>query len=244
VLNGRFNLPYLGYQTTFFLAFAVGIISTLTFRRIIEPAPAKGAIHQHQRGELRRALTQNPAFVGMVISAFVWNLALQIAAPFFNVYLVSEFQASTGMIGFLASVSSLAALLGQRVFGRLLDQKGAMWVQQVCGFLIPLLPFSWMFITAPWQVAIINTLGGFAWAGYNLSNFNLLLTLTPDEQRPRAVALFQTAVFSSAVIGPLLGGYLADAVSFKLIFGLSGIGRLIGISLFIWLTVRRQKTNN
>ncbi|MCB8945353.1 MAG: MFS transporter [Ardenticatenaceae bacterium] len=243
-MNGRFNLPHLGYQAAFFLAFAIGMVATFSFRRIAEPAPVPGAIHQHQRGELRRALRQNPAFVGMVISAFVWNLALQIAAPFFNVYLVSEFEASAGMIGFLASVSSLSALLGQRVFGRWLDEKGAIWVQQVCGFLIPLLPFCWLFITAPWQVAFVNVLGGFAWAGYNLSNFNLLLTLTPDEQRPRAVALFQTAVFSSAVIGPLLGGYLADAVSFKLIFGLSGIGRLAGILLFIWLTVRRQGANN
>jgi dipeptide/tripeptide permease len=58
------------------------------------------------------------------------------------------------------------------------------------------------------------------------------------------VALYQTAVFSSAVVGPLLGGYLADTVSFKLIFGLSSIGRLAGTLLFIWLTVRRQKASS
>jgi MFS family permease len=65
----------------------------------------------------------------------------------------------------------------------------------------------------------------------------LLLILTPDEQRPRAVALYQTAVFFSAVVGPLLGGYLADAVSFKLLFGLSGIGRLLGMIIFLGFTV-------
>lgn len=127
----------------------------------------------------------------------------------------------------------LAALFGQRMFGRLLDQKGAFWVQTVTGLLIPGLPLAWVFITAPWQVSFINVFGGLLWAGYNLSNFNLLLRWTPEEQRPRAVALFQTAVFSSAVLGPLLGGYLADAISFKLIFALSGGGRLLGMLILL-----------
>jgi len=95
-----------------------------------------------------------------------------------------------------------------------------------------------VFITADWQVSFINTFGGFLWAGYNLANFNLLLTLTPDEQRPRAVALYQTAVFSSAVIGPILGGTLADSVSYQFIFGLSAAGRLLGMVLFTLFTVR------
>ena len=90
-------------------------------------------------------------------------------------------------------------------------------------------------------MGIINTLSGFLWAGYNLSNFNLLLELTPDEQRPRAVALFQTAIFGSAVVGPLLGGYLADAIGFRFIFGLSSAGRLLGMALFLWLTIRPRR---
>lgn len=249
--------PFLGYQAIFVLSFAFGMVSTYLFGRIKEPgdeltlvasAPesttAPPIIQSQQSGHWWQIAQVNPAFLGLVISAFVWNLSLQIAAPFFNVYLVQEFGASAAMIGFLTAVSSLTALGGQRVFGRLLDRKSALWVQMVCGFIIPILPLAWVFITASWQVAFINLLGGFIWAGYNLANFNLLLELTPDAQRPRAVALYQTAVFAGAVIGPLLGGYLADDVGFKLIFGLSSMGRLVGMGIFAWLTVlatrRRQ----
>ncbi|MEZ4646090.1 MAG: MFS transporter [Chloroflexota bacterium] len=227
-----------GYQVVFILAFIFGMISTLSYQRIDEPEPSAPIDRQYQRGALRQTLRHYPWFIGLVISAFVWNMSLQVAGPFFNVYLVNEMNASAAMIGLLAAVSSLTALLGQQVFGRLLDSKGTLWVQQVCGFLIPVLPIGWMFITAPWHVIFINTLGGFIWAGYSLSNFNLLLTFTPEEQRPRAVALYQTAVFGSAVIGPLLGGYLADAISYKLIFALSGIGRLSAMVLFMLFTVR------
>jgi MFS family permease len=239
--NTRLDSLFAGYQVVFLFAFLFGLVSTISFERIQEPKSSETARRPHQRGDLRRALRHSPGFIALVVGALVWNMALQVAAPFFNVYLKSEFQATTLTIGILAGIASLSALVGQRVFSNLLDKKGAFWVQTTTGLLIPLLPLAWAIITAPWQVGIINTFSGFLWAGYSLSNFNLLLELTPDEQRPRAVALFQTAVFGSAVIGPLLGGYLADAIGFRFIFVLSGAGRFLGIALFLWLTIRSKR---
>lgn len=239
--NTGLDSLFAGYQVSFLFAFIFGMVSTVSFGRIQETKPAATRLHSHQRGDLRRALRQNTSFVGLIVSALVWNMALQVAVPFFNVYLVSEFQATTLAIGILASISALSALVGQRIFGRLMDQRGAYWVQIASGLLIPLAPLSWAFISAPWQVGIINLFTGFLWAGYNLANFNLLLELTPDEQRPRAVALYQTAVFGSAVFGPLLGGFLADAIGFKFIFVLSAVGRYLGMVLFLWLTIRPKK---
>jgi MFS family permease len=234
---------WLGYQIVFFLAFAIGLLSTLSFHLIPEPAPAGHNRNSYRQGDLRRALQQSPGFLGLVISAFIWNMAIQVAAPFFNVYLVNQLQANISMVGILAGVNSLAALAGQQVFSRLLDRKGTIWVQQAAGLLIPCLPVFWIWVTAPWQVLFINAFGGFFWAGYNLANFNLLLELSPDEYRPRAVALYQSAVFGSAIFGPLIGGYLADLVSFQFIFGLSGFGRLMGILAFIWLAARPALRN-
>lgn len=72
----------------------------------------------------------------------------------------------------------------------------------------------------------------------------LLLHLTPDTQRPRAVALYQTAVFSSAVIGPLLGGYLTDLFNFKLVLVIGGLGRFLATLIFIWFTVRPNSVSS
>ena len=66
----------------------------------------------------------------------------------------------------------------------------------------------------------------------------------PHVGRARAVALYQTGVFASAVLGPLVGGDLADTVSFQAIFLLSGVGRALGMVLFlglIWLPMHRLK---
>ncbi len=159
-------------------------------------------------------------------------MSVQIAAPYFNVYMVTYLGGTTASVGVVTALSALAGLFGQIFFGRLTERRGSVWVFLATGFSIVFLPMAWTFYSAPWQVGINNLFGGFLWAGFSLANFNLLLLLTPDEQRARASALYMTAVFTSAIFGPLIGGYLADNVSFPLIFLVSGIGRLLAMTIF------------
>lgn len=233
--NHLFGLPHLGYQLVFLLALLFGMISTACFASIPEPRHPAGRPPAHRRGDLRRALRRSPAFVGFVASAFIWNLAIQLAAPFFNVYLITGLHGTAAVVGLAAGATSLFALLGQWLFGRLIDRRGNLWVQRVTGLMIPFLPLLWMLIRQPWEVLIVSALGGFAWGGFNLSNFNLLLELTPAEQRARAVALYQTVVFASAVLGPVIGGYLSDHAGFHYVFALSLFGRFAGMAVFLLL---------
>lgn len=227
---------FFGYQLSFSMAFLIGMASTYQFARLREPHSIHHGEQVRQSGSLIDAIKSSPGYLGFVLSGFVWNFALQVAAPFFNVYLVTHLGANAGTVGLFASISSLTAMVGQLVFGKVLDRRGAVFLQLVTGLPIVLLPVMWIFYTAPWQAGVNNIFGGFLWAGFNLANFNLLLQVTPNVGRARAVALYQTGVFASAFIGPLLGGYLADTVSFNAIFLLSGIGRLAGIAIFVVMT--------
>jgi len=236
--NGWLDQPYLGYQAVLALAFVAGLAGTVCFVRIPEPHRVRRArVVQDAGTSLWAVLGDHRAFVGLVVSGFVWNLALQVAAPFFNVYLVRHLGAGAGTVGLLAGVNTLFGLLGSGLFGRVMDRIGALKTQAVAGLFIPVIPTAWIWITAPWQVGVVEAYSGLVWAGYNLANFALLLELTPSSHRPQAVALYQTVVFVSAVVGPLLGGWLADTFGFRVIFGLSGAGRLLGILLYVWLSV-------
>jgi MFS family permease len=77
-----------------------------------------------------------------------------------------------------------------------------------------------------------------AWLDRYIVPRETLLAQSPASHRPQAVALYQTVVFGSAVVGPLLGGWLADTFGFHVIFGASGAGRFLGILLYVWLAVR------
>lgn len=236
--NGWLGHPYLGYQGVFTLAFLTGLAGTACFLGIPEPHRVlRARVATAAGGGLWRELASNRAFVGLIVSGFVWNLALQVAAPFFNVYLVRHLGAGVGTVGVLAGVNTLFGLIGSGLFGRVMDRLGALKTQALSGLLIPIIPTAWIWVTAPWQVGVLEAYAGLVWAGYNLANFALLLELTPAAHRPQAVALYQTVVFASAVVGPLLGGWLADTFGFHVIFAASGGGRLLGILLYIWLAV-------
>ena len=235
--NGWLGQPNLGYQAVLALAFVTGLAGTVCFTLIPEPHRAPRARQATGGPRLWSALAGNRAFLGLVVSGFVWNLALQMAAPFFNVYLVRHLGAGTTTVGFLAAVNTLFGLIGSGIFGRVMARLGALKTQALTGLLIPIVPTAWIWVTASWQVGVLEAYAGLVWAGYNLANFALLLELTPAAHRPQAVALYQTVVFASAVVGPLLGGWLADAFGFHVIFAASGVGRLVGILLYVWLAV-------
>jgi Arabinose efflux permease len=237
VLSGVRGMPHLGFQSIFLLSFLVGLLSTVSFANIPNAAVSESSATR-PRGFPLKALLSDRRFAGFVASALVWNIAIQIAAPFFNVYLVSGLSANAAVVGFLTAVASIFTFFGQLLFGPVTDKKGDVFVLVLTGILIPLLPLAWLLVTDWRQVIAINVLSGLAWAGYNLANFNILLKLTPNDHRPEATAIYQTVVTASAVLGPIIGGQLADARGYMSVFAVSGVGRIVGILLFVILVVR------
>lgn len=225
-----------GWQVAWGMAFVAGIISTSFYARIPEPEAAERAEGGTANGAPPfRTLLADRNLLAFCGTALIWNLFLYVPAPFFNVHLVKNLGASAAWVGGLAAVMSAFGLLGQGIFGRMVDVRGAKWVMVLTGLAIPALPLGWFFVQAPWQVIFINALGGVAWAGYNLGAFNLLLNIAPEDRRPRYAAAYQTMVFFSAFLGPLMGGFLAEAYGIKLLFLLSGAGRMSAMLLFVRL---------
>jgi len=230
------GLP-LGYQANFLLAGLIGFGATAIFARIPEPPRQRPVATEAATGHSPwTALRSHPQFAWFAAVAFIWNLGIMVAGPFFSVYLVRNLGASPTQIGLLAAINSFAAIFGQRLWGRLTDRRGPEWVVLVAGWSIPLIPVLYALVPNPWFLLPVEALSGFAWAGYGLANFNLLLDLTPLEQRARYIALYQIAVFTAAFIGPLVGSALANSVGIVGLFWISAAGRVVA-SLIFMLTI-------
>ena len=231
-----------GYQIVLALAFLIGLGATYSYARIDEP-PRTTAIKERQSyrpAELIKIFTTDKTFLAFSAHAMVWNIALAIAGPFFNVHMVQNMNATAVMVGLVTMVSSLTSLPGLRLFGQLSDRIGPRRVQLMTGLLIPLLPLAWIFITHPWQAMVVNVFGGFLWAGYNLASFNYLLLLIPADQRERYTALYQIVVMAASAGGAAMGGLVATQWGFTTNFALSAAGRALAILIFV-LFVRQVK---
>jgi MFS family permease len=224
-----------GYQISLAIAAVVGLTATVVFARIKEPQSMRSD-SKLQPGGVRALdlLRENHRFAIFVGVALIWNLALMIAGPFFSVHLVRTLHGTPTQIGILAAAYSAGNILGYRLWGRLNDRRGAAWVMRLTGLLIPVIPLAWSLAPGPWSLIPVEFTSGFMWAGYLLANFNLLLGLAADVQRERFVALYQTAVFSAAFVGPLIGGVLADIVAIPHLMRISAAGRMLASLVFLW----------
>ncbi len=230
-----------GYQVGFILAGLVGFAAVTIFARI--PDPPRDRPTDESQAEAKQPvwamLRAHPRFAAFSAVAVLWNLSIMVAGPYFSVYIVRNLLASPTQIGLLAAANSLFNIAGQRVWGRINDRKGAAWVMGLTGLLIPLIPAFYAVAPNAWWLIAVECFSGFAWSGYGLSSFNLMLGLAPAEQRARFSAVYQIAVFSASFVGPLLGTVLVGIWDIRLLFWLSFAGRLLASLLFM-ITVRMR----
>lgn len=231
-----------GYQISFGLALLFGFIATLAFSRIKEPPRKQSVTRPHNRPlkclSPHTSIWHSPRFLSFTALAFLWHLSLQSAGPFFAVYQLRNLGGTVAHIGILSSVGAIASMAGQRIWGNQNDRRSPSWVMAATGLFIPVIPALWAVVPSWWYLPFIEVISSFLWAGYWLANFNLLLELSPDDQTPHFVAVYQSVVSIASFVGPVLGGILVNMITIKGLFWFSAGGRMVVSLLFIVLVVR------
>jgi MFS family permease len=218
-----------GYQWALGLALLFGLLSAGFFGRIRDYRDEDHQIpsQSYTLRSLFAILRVDKNFLAFCIFTAIWTFSLNIAGPFFNVFLAKDLYATAGIIGVVSVVGRISSLPSQKILGNLVDRWGSRKLMRLMAISIPVLPIYWFFIQAPWQAIPVNILGGILWAGMNLASFNFLLEISPQDQRARYSAVYQIAVALSAAVGASLGGIVADHWGIRFVFILSGIGRLL-----------------
>jgi MFS family permease len=231
----RTSIP-LGYQIGLGLAFVLGMASTFSFGHLRDPKGSLPPVQTAGSLSLRTILHElvtHPEFLALSLVMAFWNFTLNIASPFFNVYMVENLKFTASMVGIVSIVSSLTGLLIQRRIGMLSDRWGPHKLQMIFMFLIPILPFAWLFVTKYWHVILLNSFSGVLWAAFNLVSFNFLLSLTPDAQRARFSAFYQILVMLALAGGAAVGAWVVTVWGYQAIFLCSAIGRMAAAFFFI-----------
>jgi len=207
------------------------------------------------------------AFVGL------WGFLLNAAMPFYTVFLVEKLNLGIGTVVKLATVASLGGLVALKSWGRLADRFGNRPVLQVLAFIWAMTSMVMWGLTRPgwmWHLYIGYFIVGAMTAGFQLTQFNLMLRLAPAGLRPAYVALFLAATSLLTAFGPVLGGELLKRMpdqigelfgkpiySFHFLFVMAGFGCMLVTSLIqrvrepaeqpvenVWREMRMMRTFN
>ena len=150
-------------------------------------------------------------------------------------------------------VSNILTIFVIRKWGNLIDTFGNKPVLRICGTVAAVLPIFWLFATPENYIAIlfIHVLTGLFWNGIDLTSNNLVMGLSPDENRSFYIA--SASVVTSlvgSIIAYALGGLFMEVTgkltadlnimflgrplnNYHLLFTLSTVIRLIAITFLI-----------
>jgi MFS family permease len=148
-----------------------------------------------------------------------WGLLLNMAMPFYTMFLVGQLSLGIGTIVKLTTLASLGGLLTLKGWGLLCDRFGNRPVLQVAAFIWALTALiMWSFARPGWTWHLYPgyLVVGAMTAGFQLTQFNLMVRLAPAGLRPAYVAVFLAITSLFTAFGPIFGGEFLRAAPAQL----------------------------
>ena len=146
-----------------------------------------------------------------------WNFAVNLAAPFFMVYMLKRLGLSMSFIIGLSILSQVMNITFLKIWGKFTDSFSNKSVLAICGPLFILSILAWTFTTMPEKyfltiplLIIIHIVIGLSSAGVSLASGNISMKLAPQGQATAYLATNTIVNSIAAGIAPILGGKFAD----------------------------------
>ena len=206
----------LGFSITFISAVSFGVLGLYFVKRISDPQVERCG----DRHSFRENLTipfRETNFRNFLIYGFCWSFSVHFAAPFFTLYFLRDLKFSYGFVAALGIMSALADMAGMRLWGKISDKVKNRPIIQLGSWIAAFIPIVWI-IVKPGSVIIpilINTISGGFWAGINLCTSNLLLRISPQENKAPFLSLYNTAGGLGAAAAPILSGFALMIIAGK-----------------------------
>ncbi len=238
ILNIFGKESYIGFAIIFGLACISRFISWYFLTKMYEPPIKITVEHYFNFWDFIKKIKESN-FAKFVVYVSSLSFCVNIAAPFFAVYMLRSLNFSYATYMIIVITATVTTLLTINIWGRHADRVGNLKVIRLASFFIPIIPILWLFSHEVYYLVLIQIFAGFFWAGFNLSVSNFILDAVMPEKRTRCIAYFNVINGTAICTGALLGGLLANILPF--IFGhrllalflLSGVMRGICVMVFL-----------
>lgn len=204
------------YSILFLLGFAAGILGVYFLSKTPEPRMAP----PEAKPRIIKLLAQpfkDDNFRKLIAFMCSWNFAVNLAGPFFMVYMLKRLGLSMSFIIGLSIVSQVMNFAFLKVWGRFTDRFSNKSVLAISGPLFIISILAWTFTTMPEKyfltiplLIVLHIVMGLASAGVSLASGNIGLKLAPKGQATAYLATNTIVSSVAAGIAPILGGKFAD----------------------------------
>jgi MFS family permease len=209
----------MGYSILFLVGFLAGMVGLFFLSKTPEPKMPK----TEERPKILKLLAKpfrDENFRKLIAFMCSWNFAVNLAGPFFMVYMLKRLGLSMSFIIGLSIVSQVFNFLFLKLWGRYTDRFSNKSVLAISCPLFLVSILAWTFTTMPEKyiltiplLIVIHIVMGLSSAGVSLASGNISLKLAPKGSATAYLAANTIANSIAAGIAPILGGKFADFFS-------------------------------
>ncbi len=216
----RYTFPQaelFGYSLLFALGTVAGLFSVYFILMTPEPRISSNIEHR----PFKRVVSQpfrEVNFRNLILFMSSWNFAVNLAAPFFTVYMLKRLELSLTYVLLLSVVSQLMNVLFIRLWGKFSDRFSNKSVLRVSGPIFIFCILAWTFTTLPEKyfltvplLVLIHIFTGISTAGVTISSLNIGMKLAPKGEATAYLATNNLINAVAAGIAPIIGGQFVDS---------------------------------
>jgi MFS family permease len=243
VLN-KFAFP-LGYVISFAIAAVLIFISWIFLSLACEPAVQSSKPPVSQLNYLRslsQILRRDRNFRMYLLAQIVYTFS-GMATGFLTVYAVQTWSLPDAKASGFTIALQAGLALANLFFGFFSDRKGHKLSLEICLALGTLATVVAIFAPSPWWFFVIFFIRGTVDAGIFISAISIVYEFTGAENRPTYIGLANTIPGVAGAIAPLLGGWLAGAISYRAMFALAALTGVMSWALLRFTVHEPRKLN-
>jgi len=170
---------------------------------------------------------------------FLVMSGMTMIMPFLALYLQTDLGLSDPHeIGIWAGVifasNFVTAFLFQPIWGKLSDKYGRKLMLLRSGFGMAIVMCLMGFATAPIHLLLLRLLNGVI-SGFNPASVALVSATTPRPKLGFAMGILQSGGIAGTILGPLIGGILADSIGYRFIFYITGGAIFVATMLVLFI---------
>jgi len=238
--------PIFGYGIVLFVGVLAGMISLgcQSFMGDVNPQVYKKDAQSDRLTEKKEkqitdfvpSVLKDSNFLMFILYFSVWTFAVNLSAPFFNIYLLKDLSLDVSLVTIYTSLSSGANLLLLMFWGKLADRWGNRPLLIAVGLVVAVTPLLWLgtgnYPFALWVwLPLLHLLGGTTLGAIGLCTNNIQMEIASIEQPSTYFAIAAAVSGLAGALGTTVGGFLAElpGMSLGALFALSAAVRLVGL---------------
>ena len=205
---GLFKASLLALQGVLVVAVGLRVWSNLAQHRLKLGVTASSRPPSPPWREQLQIIRRSRSLVAFIAFGAIWGFAYNCLGPFYPVFMYRQLGLPMTSVCLFFIVNTISAAVTLPAWGQLLDRLGNKSVMAAAILFWQAQFFVWYFLDRQnaWLLYGLWLWNGFAWAGFTLGLFNMLLKLIPPEAKTIAIGINTAVTSVFTAVAPVLSG--------------------------------------